>query len=345
MLLIDGHEDLAWNALTLGRDLTAPLAAIRAAEGIVPAHGEGTATVSLPALRAAGARVVCATIYATPYGDSPTRLAGYRTPEEAYAQGCAQVAFYHELAARGEVTILRSRAELEGVLAGALPAPGLVLLMEGADPLRTPDDLGQFVEWGARIVGLAWGATCYAGGTGAPGPLTDAGRALLAEMARLGVALDISHLAEAACWEALELFPGRVVASHANCRALVPTDRQLSDAMLRALAARDGIMGLVLYNRFIRGDWRDGDAKDAVSLTDLLPHVAHVERLIGLRHLALGSDLDGGVGREVIPREVDSVVDLPRIADLLVNAGYSPGVVAGIMGANWLRWLRETLPA
>ncbi len=345
MLLIDGHVDLAWNALTLGRDLTAPLAEIRAAEGVTPAHGEGTATVSLPALRAAGVRVVCATVYATPYGESPTRLAGYRTPEEAYAQGCAQVAYYHELAARGAVTVIRSRAELEGVIAGALPAPGLILLMEGADPLRAPDDLAHYVAWGVRMVGLAWGATRYAGGTGAPGPLTDPGRALLAEMARLGVALDISHLAEEACREALDIFPGRVAASHANCRALVPTDRQLSDAMIRALAAREGIIGLVLYNRFIRADWRDGDAKEAVSLADLLPHVAHISGLVGPRHLALGSDLDGGVGREVIPRELDSAADLPRVADLLAAAGYPPAAVAGIMGENWLRWLREAFPS
>jgi membrane dipeptidase len=344
MLIIDGHEDLAWNALVLGRDLTWPLEAIRAAEGAAPAHGEGVATTCLPALRAAGVQVVLATLYATPYGEkTPLRRQGYRTPEEAYAQGRAQVEYYHGLAERGEATIIRARADLDGVLAGTLPAPGFVLLMEGADPLRTPEDLAAFVDRGVRLVGLAWGATRYAGGAGAPGPLTAAGRALLTEMARLGVALDVSHLAEEACWEALERFPGLVVASHSNCRALVPTDRQLSDAMLRALADRGGVAGLVFYNRFIRPDWKDGNPKAAVTLRDLLAHADHVTRLIGTEHLALGTDLDGGVGREVVPGEIDSVADLPRVADALAAAGYSPAAIAGIMGENWLRVLRGIL--
>lgn len=343
MLLIDGHEDLAWNALDLGRDLTAPLAAIRAAEGPTPAHGEGVATTCLPALRAAGARVVFATIYATPYGDSPTRDAGYRTPEEAYAQGRAQLAYYHRLDARGEATLIRTRADLEAVLAGDRPAPGLVLLMEGADPLRTPADLAEFVAGGVRIVGLAWGATRYAGGAWAPGPLTDLGRELLAEMNRLGVVLDASHLADEAFWQALDIFPGRVVASHANCRAIVPTTRQLSDAMIQAIATRDGIIGLVFYNAFILPGWEQEDGKDRVSLTDLLPHAAHIARLAGVKRLALGTDLDGGVGRDVIPRELDSIADLPRLADLLAANGYAPDAVAGIMGENWLRLLRELL--
>lgn len=343
MLLIDGHEDLAWNALVLGRDLTAPLAEIRATEGSAPAHGEGTATVSLPALRAAGARVVFATIYATPYGDTPLRRRGYRTPEEAYDQGCAQIRYYHELAALGEATLIRTRDELDGVIAGTRPVPGLMLLMEGADPLRAPEDLAQFHAWGVRAVGPAWGATRYAGGTGNPGPLTELGRALLPEMARLGVALDASHLAEEAFWQALELFSGRVIASHANCRALVPTDRQLSDAMLQAIAAREGVIGLVFYNRFIRSDWRDGDAKEAVSLIDLLAHADHISHLVGEEHLALGTDLDGGVGREVVPREIDSVGDVPRFAEILAAAGYAPNAVAGIMGENWLRLLRAIL--
>lgn len=344
MLLIDGHEDLAWNGVVLGRDLTAPLAEIRAAEVPLPAHGEGTATVSLPALRVAGVKVVCATIYATPYGESsPLRRQGYRTPEEAYEQGRAQAQYYHELAARGEATLILTRDDLEGVISGDRPAPGLVLLLEGADPLRTPDDLAQFHAWGVRIVGLAWSSTRYAGGTGAPGPLTPMGRDLLTEMARLGVALDASHLAEEAFWQAVELFPGRMVASHANCRAIVPTDRQLSDEMIRAIADREGVIGLVFYNRFIRADWKDGDPKDGVSLRDLLRHADHIRALVGARHLALGSDLDGGVTRDVIPRELDSVGDLPRFADLLAVAGYSPDDIRGIMGENWLRMLREIL--
>jgi membrane dipeptidase len=341
MLIIDGHEDLAWNALALGRDITRPLAEIRAAEGPAPAHGEGVATVSLPALREAGVAVVLATIFATPAGDTPVRQAGYRTPEEAHAQGVAQLAWYADLHARGEATLIRTQRDLHGVLDGTRPRPGLVLTLEGADPLRTPRDLGVFLAGGVRFVGLAWGATRYAGGTRAPGGLTADGVNLLAEMARLGVVMDASHLAEAAFWQAMDLFPGRVVATHANCRALVPTDRLLSDAMIGAIAARGGVIGMVFYNRFIRADV--GDAKPNVGYADLLPHARRIADIAGVAHLGLGTDLDGGVGREVTPRELDSVADLPRLADTLTEA-FSASEVEGIMGGHWRRLLLEVLP-
>ena len=343
MLIIDGHEDLAWNALTLGRDITRPLAEIRAAEGPAPAHGEGTATVSLPTLRDAGVGVVLATIFATPAGDSPVRQHGYTTAEEAYAQGQAQLAFYADLDARGEATLVRTARDLAGVLDGTRPRPGLVLTLEGADPLRTPRDLPAFVAGGVRVVGPAWGATRYAGGTGAPGGLTAEGVNLLAEMLRLGVALDASHLAEAAFWQAVELFPGRIVATHANCRALVPTDRQLTDAMLRVIADRGGVIGLVFYNRFLKAGVSDADGKARVGLADLLPHARRIAEVAGVSHRGLGTDLDGGVGREVIPRELDSAADLPRVADVLAT-DFSASDVAGIMGGHWRRVLTELLP-
>ncbi|MHB9133072.1 MAG: dipeptidase [Armatimonadota bacterium] len=345
MLIIDGHEDLAWNAVEMDRDLTAPLAAIRAREASPPApHGEGTATVSLPSLRAAGVRVVMGTIFTYPAGSTSSGRPGYATPDEAFERGYAQIAYYQQLTARGEATILHRRPDLENAMHQRVPLPGLIPLMEGADPIRTPDELARFVDWGVRIVGLSWKATRYAGGTGAPGPLTDAGRALLHEMERLGVALDVSHLAEEAFWQALEIFHGRVIASHANCRAIVPGDRQLSDDMIRAIADRDGVIGLVLYNRFIRPGWASKDGKDAVHLADLLPHVEHLHQVAGARSIGLGTDLDGGVGREDTPAEIDSIADLPRFADTLAAAGYDQPTITGIMGENWLRILREILP-
>lgn len=335
MLLIDGHEDLAWNALELGRDETRALAEIREREGAHPAHGEGTATVSLPSLRSAGVHVVMGTIFTYPDSNSATPRPGYATPEEAFQRAQAQVDYYQCLHARGEVTLLRARADLDAVLAGDAPRPGLAMLLEGADPLRTPADLAHFHEAGLRIVGLSWKGTRYAGGTGAPGPLTELGRALLREMARLEVVLDISHLAEEAFWQAMDLFPGRVIASHANCRAYVNTDRQLSDAMIRAIAERDGVIGLVCYTKFIRG------GEGPVTLADLARHADHIAQLVGVRHVGLGSDLDGGIGREVLPQGMDSVEDLPRLADALARAGFAEPDIAAIMGDNWLRVLRR----
>jgi len=339
--LIDGHLDLAFNAVVLGRDLTQPVARIREAEGEKPAHGEGVATVSLPALRAADARVVLATLFTAPA--SAHNPGGYRTPAEAHAQALAQLDYYHSLHQRGEVTLIRTVRELEAVIAREAHLPGLVVLMEGADPLRAPEDLAYFVERGVRLVGPAWHGTRYAGGTGEPGPLTDLGYALLREMARLDVVLDISHLADEACGQALAAFPGRVVASHANSRAIVPGERQLTDDVIRAIAKRDGIVGLVCYNRFIRPGWVEAHGKKAVSLRDLAAHARHIADAAGPRVLALGSDLDGGLGRDDIPRELETAADLPRLADALAAVKFTPGEVDGILHGNWLRVLREIL--
>ncbi|HEY3416618.1 MAG TPA: membrane dipeptidase [Armatimonadota bacterium] len=341
--IIDGHIDLAWNAVDLERDETAALEDIRAKEGATPAHGEGVATVSLPALRAAGVRLLLGTVFTEPYREGGKRP-GYRSAEEAYQRARAQFAYYHDLHAAGQISLIQTQDELAALLAGATPIPGLVPLLEGADSIRDPSDLAQFVAWGLRIVGLSWHGTRYAGGTKAPGPLTDAGRALLAEMTRLGVALDVSHLAEESFWQALEIFPGRVIASHANCRALVPGDRQLSDEMIRAVAARDGVIGVVLYNPFLRAGWTPEIGKAGVTLQDVLAHIDHLVGLVGVEHVGIGSDLDGGVGRDDIPRELDAVTDLPRIADTLAAAGYPDAHITAIMASNWLRVLRNVLP-
>ena len=341
--LIDGHQDLAYNALELARELTGTVDAIRAREGAAPGHGEGTATVSLPALRAADVRVVFATIFTHPATSAISPNPGYTSPDEAFQSACRQIEYYQALQARGEVSLVTGQPSLDTVLGGGSPRPGFCLLLEGADPIRTPADLEYFAARGLRFVGLSWKQTRFAGGTGAPGPLTAAGRELLAAMDRLGLALDVSHLAEESFWQAMACFQGRVIASHANCRALVPGDRQLSDEMIRAIAERDGVIGLVLYNRFITPGWSEAEGKQAVGFADLLRHADHLAHLVGTRHIALGTDLDGGLGREDIPRELDTVEDLPRFAETLARAGYGETEIDGILAGNWLRVLRAVL--
>ena len=172
-LLIDGHLDLAYNTLAVGRDLTRPLADLREAHE--------AALVTLPELRRAGIRVAFGTIFVMPADAKALAgkggLAGkvYETPGEARALGIAQLELYERWEEAGEIRILRIKGDLEAHLAadsGTEPPVGLVLLMENADPLRSPDDLGEWVKRGLRVVGPAWQRTRYAGGTFAPGPLT-----------------------------------------------------------------------------------------------------------------------------------------------------------------------------
>jgi membrane dipeptidase len=220
--------------------------------------------------------------------------------------------------------------------------------MEGGDPILSPEDVAWWQSRDVRIVGPAWKATRYCGGTGQPGPLTQEGRALMRELSRAGMILDTSHMAGQSFWQALDIFEGTVIASHSNCRALAPAsnaDRHLSDEMIRALIERDAVIGVVLYNAFLTPDYQKGQPKEQVNLSAVLRHIDHICQLAGnTMHVAIGSDMDGGFGSESMPHELDSAADLPRIAGELLLMGYSEEEVVAIMGENWLRVLEKGLP-
>ncbi|HEX6291549.1 MAG TPA: membrane dipeptidase [Herpetosiphonaceae bacterium] len=345
-MLIDAHLDLAFNAQALGGDLRLPLDQLRAsAYGQRATSLRETPTVSLPTLRAVDVRIVFGTIFVqAPHTFFNLIGPVYHTPDEANEQGWAQLRYYHDLAAQGQIALIGGRAELDAALNGTTPLPGLVPLMEGADPIR---DLAELEDWhaaGLRIVGPAWSATRYSGGTGAPGPLTPAGRELMSGLERYGIALDTSHLSEESFWEALRLYQGPLLASHANCRALVPTDRQLSDDMIRAIVERDGVIGIVPASIFLVPGWKIDDGKN-VSLEMVVRHIEHICAIAGdTGHVGIGSDFDGGLGVEWLPAGMASIADLPKIGEALLAAGWSQEDVDGVLYGNWLRWLRAALP-
>ncbi|HZB94863.1 MAG TPA: membrane dipeptidase [Herpetosiphonaceae bacterium] len=350
--LVDAHLDLAYNALE-GEDARLPIDELRESEigRLLSARGQ-TPTVSLPALKAAGVGVVFGTIFVLP-ANAPGDLSGqgYTTPGEAFTEAMQQADYYRGLEDDGLIRRISSVSDLRSLLEAferepSTTALGVVQLMEGADPIRTPGELRRWVDQGVRIVGPAWRATRYSGGTGVPGPLTREGRELMAELRKEGVALDTSHMAEESFWDALRLFHGPVIASHSNCRRFVPIDRHLSDDMIRAIVDRDGVIGVVLFNAFLDPRWAPGDRKSSISLDAVVRHIEYVcEIARDTRHVGLGSDLDGGFGREAIPAELDSCADLPLIGRALLTAGWSADETADVLGGNWLRWLADSLPA
>jgi membrane dipeptidase len=238
--------------------------------------------------------------------------------------------------------LVRTPADLPAAHARArIPS---ILLLEGADPIRTPDDVPLFYDRGVRIVGLAWRQTRYCGGTGCPGPLTAEGVKLIPELDRFDIIHDTSHLAEESFWQLLDRTAGRIMASHSNCRSIIPTDRQLSDPMIRAIAARGGVIGINFYDRFLVPSPEHG--KRRATLLDIVRHVRHMCDLLGdADHVGIGTDMDGGLGREQIPVEIETSADLPRVADALSAAGFPDPAVQGIMGTNWLRFFSTALPA
>ena len=351
MYIVDAHEDIAWNALALGRDVRrSALETRRLEQDTGVPQRNGLCMVGLAEWLSGGITVVCGTIFVSPARRGSPESHTYATAEEAYALGQAQLDFYHRLTGEcDQIALIGTRADLDGVLTSwesEIPQVGIVPLMEGADPIREPAEAAQWFERGVRLVGLSWQTgSRYAGGNALPGPLTDAGRELLAVMADLGLILDVSHLAEEPLFEVLDRFEGRMVASHANPRARVPGPRQLSDGMIRRLAERDGVIGIVPFNRFLRPGWAKGDPKHTVTVADVAAAVDHVCQVVGdAAHVGLGSDFDGGFGAESTPAEIDTVADLARFGPALAELGYGEEDIAAVLGGNWLRVLQTALP-
>jgi membrane dipeptidase len=310
--------------------------------------------LGLPDWLAGGVAVVIGSVFLSPVRRDRLQSWSsqvYADAEQAHQLGMVQLDVYHRLADQAEqIALIDSLQDLEDVLASwATEAPrvGIVVALEGADPIRRPEELELWYERGVRAVSLSWlTGSRYAGGNSQEGPLTDAGRALLEVMVDFGILLDVSHLAEEAFWEAIDRYEGPVAATHANPRTFVPGPRQLSDPMIRALAERDGVVGIVPYNRFLQPGWTRSDGKAAVTVHDVAAAIDHVCQVVGdAAHVGLGSDFDGGFGADSTPAEIETVADLPRVGEALAERGYDAAHVAAVMGENWLRVLRRSLKA
>jgi membrane dipeptidase len=345
--VVDGHLDLAENVTLFGRDLTKSVAEIRGAERRTAAQ----ATVSLPELERGGIALAIATVTAgfleadVGPGFQP-RSALYSTPEEAEANALEQIALYRSWESEGRVRVIASAGDLEHHLHlwRADRRPGLVLLMEGADPIVRVDDLVDWWMQGVRIIGLTFGDTRYGSGvTGGAvreeGGLTGDGIALLGRMAELGFAWDVSHLTEQGVWQGFEVGFLRVCASHANARALARSPRHLRDPVIRAIADRDGVIGVVLYNGFLDRSWLTDRSIPVTVDAAVRRHISHIAEIGGWACVGIGSDLDGGFGREESPEEIDTVADLHTVGSVVPTEARE-----SVLGENWLRFLRFALP-
>src|SRR3990172_1635841 len=215
--------------------------------------------------------------------------------------------------------------------------------MEGADPILTPS---QVVDWwndGLRVVGLAhYGVSAYAHGTGVSGGLTSQGADLLKAMDEVGMILDVTHLSDESFWQAVNKFKGPTLASHNNCRSLVPGERQFSDEQIRCLIERGSVIGIALDSWMLHAGYVPGQtANSLVSLEAAADHIDHLCQLAGnTRHAAIGSDLDGGFGREQSPHDLDTIADLQKIPAILRKRGYAKADVEAVMHGNWLKFFR-----
>jgi membrane dipeptidase len=361
-LIFDCHLDISMNALEFNRDQRWPLEKIRRRETLTNAlatdgvPGRMRNTVCLPELRRGRIGLCVATQiarYTPPFGNLP----GWHSPEQAWAQTQGQLAYYRAMEDAGEMVQLRTWPEVEAHAerwrrasteeAAQLPV-GYLLSLEGADSILSWRHLEKSRAEGLIAIGpVHYGPGIYGHGTDDEGPLTPRGRELLGEMERLGLILDVTHYCDDSFWDALDHFAGPTWASHSNCRALANWNRQFNDEQIKALIARDAVIGMAFDAIMMVHGWahrRSTPADFGLKIEKICEHIDHICQLAGnARHVGIGTDLDGGFGSEQTPLDLDSIADIVKLAPLLAGRGYKREDIEGILHGNFLRFLREHL--
>lgn len=347
MLIVDSHLDLAYNAIEFNRDLRQPVREIRSSESEMEGKGRGANTVSLPALREGNIGLCFVTAHSR-VTSCDGRFPGVRTQEIAYSKAQGEAAYYRVLEQDGWMRMIRDTASLDAHLEewqNPQETPiGYVLCMEGADPIVRPEQVAEWWQLGLRIVSLVhYGVSAYAHGTQAPGGLLPAGKTLLRVLEEQGMILDASHMADGTFSEAMDLFGGQVIATHNCCRALVPHDRQFTDEQIKTLGERGGVIG-VAFDAWMLSPEFDKNVLDnsQTRLATVVDHIDHICQVTGnAHHAAIGTDLDGGYGREQSPSDLNTIADLQKIPAILEERGYASGDVASILHGNWIALLRR----
>ncbi len=351
MFIVDAHLDLSMNAMEWNRDLRLPVMAIREREqGMTDKPDRGRGTVAFPELRKGNIGLVVATQIAR-YVSPESKLKGWSSPEQAWAQTQAQLSWYRTMEEAGELVQITDINELTHHLENwnAKKPIGYILSLEGADSLITIDYLHRAYEYGLRAVGPGhYGPGRYANGTDASGGLNSMGKSLLKEMESLNMILDATHLCDEAFWDAMEMYNAPVWASHNNCRALVNHNRQFSDDMIKTLIQKDAVIGGAMDAWMMVPNWQRGISTPEnmdCNLEKMIDHMDHICQLAGnSNHIGIGTDLDGAYGKEQCPYDIETIADLQTIPTLLSKRGYSQIDIEKIMHGNWLRILKRSLP-
>ena len=345
----DAHLDLAYLALS-GRDMLKS-----------PAESGSfnqPACITLPALQAAQVKWALGTIFTEPGG--PQYPYGYQDANDiagANLAGRLQLEIYQQWEKQGHVRIIKTSADLDPHPAQDDPLQ-IILLMECADPIMSMDDAHWWHEQGVRVVGLAWTYACrYAMGNGvAPdqGGLTDAGKAMVRTLDDLGIVHDLTHLNHTAASELLALATGPVVATHSASRTLqekalpvvegmspgLAAQRHISDEHLALLQKRGGMVGLPLYDKFLRKH-----PEHPSNLRRVMEHLNYLaDKLGGWQHVGIGSDFDGGFTALQTPQGLEGPERLHNLAASLCETGRDESAIRAIACENWLRYFKQVLP-
>jgi len=360
-LIVDAHADLAYNMLSFGRDYTRSAAETRALEVDSRAVTEnGDSLLGYPDYQRGNVAIVFSTIFASPirFKTSEFETQIYKNFDEAHKLYREQLMIYHRMtdSIPDKFRLIASNADLNLILddwqdtSKSSHPVGMVVLMEGAEAIRNPSELEEWYELGVRLIGPAWVGTRYCGGWREPGPLTDDGRKLLSAMAEYNFVLDLSHMDEQAAIEALDIYQGPVVGTHGNCLSLMPnanTNRHFSDRIIEGIIERDGVVGVVPFNTYLKVGWdfKKNSRREEVPLSVVADLIDHICQLAGNSlHAGIGSDFDGGFGLQHVPPEIDTIADMQNLVSLLQARGYTDTDTTNILGGNWITRLKRDLP-
>ena len=373
MIVIDGDYPMAHGALRFGRDLTKSIEEARAQAVKLSEDSELHANkdvlgdgimASLPEMRKGNVAVAIVKVV------SCIKRPGHHhgdvlTDVHSNAEGQGQLAYYHILEELNEARILKSSGDFKDHVNTWVneddhsESPvGMVLGMEGADPITSPEQVHDWYEKGLRVISLShYGVSRYSHGTGTgtEGGLMGRAKQLLQEMDSLNMILDLTHTSDESIRQELEIFSGRIIATHQNCREIVPGERQFPDHQIKSVIERGGIVGHSMDTHMLwpKGvDWSSPELgkqelwrREDVTLSNFVDHIDHVCQLAGdSLHSSIGADTDGQGGRIHAPFEIDTVADYQKVAELLKERGYESTDIDNIMYRNWQRFFEANLP-
>ncbi|MEZ6045380.1 MAG: membrane dipeptidase [Planctomycetaceae bacterium] len=351
MLIFDAHLDMAWNALEYNRNLMLSVPELRQFEAQFEDIVPGPPVITWPALKEAGVGMtICTLIPRLKRKDGP--MTHYQSRESAYGAAQGQLAYYQAMEKRGVLRHIKSKEDLDSHIQEWEAGPtettpvGFLLSIEGAPCVLYPEQVHEYYAAGLRLIGPAhYGEGPYCFGTGSEGGLKEGGAELLKEMNKAGIILDTTHLADQSFWEAMDVYEGPVIASHQNCRTLVNRDRQFTDEQLKVVAERDGMIGASFDNWMLHSDWKIGVSDPSiVTMEHVADHIDYVCQLLGTtKHSGLGTDLDGGFGKEQCPSDLETIHDLGKMASILEKRGYSKEDIDGIMYKNFTNFFLKYL--
>lgn len=338
--IIDGHIDLAWNKINLGRHFQDSVNIKRLLEPVAVTSIEGKAAVGYPEVVKANIRILLSTIWVeTDKSIFPSLGKKYHDLLEARSYAIEQYEYYQSLCKTQKFSFVVNSLQLTSVLESSGYQFGIVPIIEGADFIKSGEDLTEWREKGIRIIAPVWQKNHFGGCSELGGGLSKQGRKLLKCMSKYNMVVDIAHMSDMSILETFDCFNGRVINTHTTCRSFVDDERLISDEQIVEIGKRKGIIGLMTWDKKIK-------KSSSVTIDDFIDHIDHIIELIGNTDcVGIGSSMDGGYGTDSLPLGMKDISSLSLLEQRLSRRGYSKIDIEKILYKNWYRVLLDVFKA